>query len=229
MHGTTALLAVGDGSCRRRPQYRRSAAVVACAAIITALMAFGAGSAQAHTSFLGSDPIDGARLATAPAEIDLEFSEVLQPELVVVNLRVAEGSPTRLVTDVEGGRLVARVPSEALQPAESSKVWRVDFRVVSQDGHPITGTSRFAVAPAPQTASDGTDPTATAGQTPPADRAQEPTPLESTDTPEQTPAGRVADSERGPAWLSTLVIGVITIVVVAGAITLISRGRTRPE
>lgn len=232
MHGVTAFLAV-DGPRRHRSRYRRTAATAVCTVIIAAVLALSAGPALAHASFLGSDPGDGARLASAPAEISLEFSEDLQPEFVVVNLRVSGGDPMRLVTDVEGGRLVGRTPTEALQPDGRSREWRVDFRVVSKDGHPITGTSRFTVASVSVESSEESDPTSPAEQTSPTDRGQTPTPspeaTDAGDTAEQTPSGEIADSERGPAWLSTVVIGVITIVAVAAAITLISRGRTRPE
>jgi methionine-rich copper-binding protein CopC len=101
----------------------------------------GAGTASAHADFVSSDPADGAILSTPPAQMTLTFSEDL-----------LAGANTVSITDKTGAVIV----SEAVEPQGASVVvpwpaaadggtYQVAYRVVSADGHPITGSVTITV------------------------------------------------------------------------------------
>ena len=118
--------------------------LVAPLAVLAVLVA-GTGPASAHASLTGSDPTDGATLATAPAEVSFTFNEdIRDPAFVVVTAdgqRVAQGE-----AQVDANVVTARVAPDA--PAGT---WTAAFRVVSTDGHAVTGEITFDVeAPAEQ-------------------------------------------------------------------------------
>lgn len=100
--------------------------------------------ASAHDDLVRSDPAEDAALAAAPAEVTLEFSdEVLTLGAVVV---VADASGADWVDgelDIREGSVVAHL-TEGMPDAG----YEVRWRVVSADGHPISGLIPFTVGDA---------------------------------------------------------------------------------
>lgn len=123
--------------------------------------------AEAHAGLASSSPADGAVLEAAPAEVRLGFTEELQePAYVVVTAPDGTRSSSQAAV-VEGADAVQAVPAPAGGDAEG--VWRIAFRVVSADGHPITGELSFTVDPTgPRDGGtlEGDDPPATAPPAP---------------------------------------------------------------
>jgi len=129
--------------------------------VATAALGLGAAGAQAHTQLLSSTPADGAVLTQAPATVTLVFEEALLPDLDTVSINDAEG---------------VNVASEKITPsgAELSIDWpsglpagtyQVAYRVVSADGHPVTGAISFSIgegSPPGAGPTAGTAPTASA-------------------------------------------------------------------
>lgn len=141
--------------------------LVAAVAGGVALDVLTARPALAHATLVATDPTDGARLTTAPAEVSLEFSEGVS--LASGYLRVLGDGGERVDTGTataDGG--VVSAPLRGGLP-EASYV--VTYRVVSDDAHPIAGAYAFVVgdgellSPAAVDAGDGTDP-AVAGALP---------------------------------------------------------------
>lgn len=115
--------------------------------------------ASAHSVLLSSTPGANAAIAAAPAEVALQFNEPLESgftELVVLGPDGGshwEGGPPSIVD----GKVSA--PLRALGPAGS---YTIRYRVISADGHPVSGAVPFtltvagsgtaAPAPAPATA-----------------------------------------------------------------------------
>jgi copper resistance protein C len=138
----------GPPQSRRRPVW--AGALLAALAIVLLPL-----PAQAHAALVSSSPTDGAVVASAPTEVTFTFDEaVMAPAYVVVKApdgaNVAQGSAT-----VDGATVTQAV---ALVPEQGA--YSVSYRVVSDDGHPVTGTIQFNVDPAhadtssaPQTAS----------------------------------------------------------------------------
>jgi methionine-rich copper-binding protein CopC len=81
--------------------------------------------AQAHPKLLSSTPAEGADGA-APSNIELHFSE-------------------NLMTQFSGAKLVmTEMPGMALSPLPTGS-YKVEWRAVSSDTHPITGNVTFKV------------------------------------------------------------------------------------
>ncbi|MEK9518336.1 copper resistance protein CopC [Streptomyces venezuelae] len=111
----------------------------------------GAGPASAHASLSGSDPADAAVLKTDPKQVTLTFTEsvsfsddslrVLSPENERVNPRPAQ--------HVGGKENTARVE---LASKLAQGTYTVAWRVVSADGHPISGAFVFSIGKPSDTA-----------------------------------------------------------------------------
>ncbi|UER55463.1 hypothetical protein HJG43_13985 [Kineosporiaceae bacterium SCSIO 59966] len=121
--------------------------------------------ALAHAELTSSDPEAGASLDKPPSTISLTYTDDIAPEFVMVTLSVAGGPPSQLATSVEGPTVIAALPDG--RPGQ----WRVAFRVVSGDGHPITGDVPFTVgrpdSPPPVTPGEAGSAVAVPTRTPP--------------------------------------------------------------
>lgn len=184
-------------------------------ALIAASTLLGAGqSAQAHTDLVRSSPAEGDRLETAPREIELEFSEDVDPSLSTVVLSRAGSDPVRLQV-VGGGQsavLLAEVPAVASSDTES---WSVGYRVTSVDGHPIEGSVVFVVS------GSGSAPT-DAGEGPPAEKFDSGSAERVADSP-ALGTGKVPWQYAGPAFL---VAALIMLGTLLGLARLASRARS---
>jgi hypothetical protein len=103
-----------------------------------------AGSAAAHSLLLESTPAAGATLSASPARLVLRFNNRIEKSLSAVRLVDAQGVARPLVIDVGAGpaeRVTAPVPPLAPGP------WRVEWQVLSTDGHVVSGRFEFRVAP----------------------------------------------------------------------------------
>lgn len=99
-------------------------------------------AAFAHSTVIDTKPADGAKLATLPAQAVLTFDE--PPKMANVVLGAPDGTVHTLATRVEGPRVIAKLPSLQLRGT-----YGLSYRVVSADGHPVTGTAAFAVTTGP--------------------------------------------------------------------------------
>ena len=98
----------------------------------------------AHSLLLESSPAAGATLTEAPSRISLRFNNRIEKKLSTIRLLDERGAPrpvTMLVSDGAADRLSATVP--ALPPG----AWRVEWQVLSTDGHIVSGNFSFRVAP----------------------------------------------------------------------------------
>ncbi|MFC9811198.1 copper resistance CopC/CopD family protein [Streptomyces virginiae] len=130
---------------------RTSLTVLALLAAVCALLVGGAGSAFAHAGLSGSDPADSTVLKEAPRQVTLTFTEsvtfsedslrVLSPENRRVNPAPAQYA--------DGKSNTARVQlSDELPQGTYTVAWRV----VSADGHPISGAFVFSIGKPSETA-----------------------------------------------------------------------------
>ncbi len=103
--------------------------------------------APRHTALLSTVPADGAVLDKAPVEIVLTFNEKISPQYAQVVLS-RDGSPLTIADPVVTGE-VLRVALTDTTPGG----YRIAYRVVSADGHPISGESRYTVKGVAATAS----------------------------------------------------------------------------
>lgn len=102
--------------------------------------------AYAHAQLVGTTPANGARLATAPAEIVLVFSE--RVNLVQNGVRLLGAGSAGSVPGVGPARIDPANPAQVRVPLPAGLGeggYTVSWRVVSADSHPIHGAFAFAV------------------------------------------------------------------------------------
>ena len=169
-----------------------------------------AAPAWAHTRLVSSTPSQGVP-APAPGQVLLAFSETVQPGLSSVSVtgpdgeEHAAGSPSR----AGDGTSVVQAMRSPL-PAGS---YRVAYRVLAADGHPVTGSFEITAVAAPSAAASlAAEPSAAAPQA---------------TTRPLTPAADVRDADGGLPLLPMVAGGLL----VAGGAGLLARrlGGAPPE
>ncbi len=120
----------------------RVGAVVAVVAVAAATsVGWGAAAAQAHAALVSTTPQQGATLAAAPKQVVLTFSDPLDPKLVRVAFTGPQ-RPTAPEATTSGNRVQVPLPDQG------PGAYQLSYRVVSADGHPVSGRLRFTVASA---------------------------------------------------------------------------------
>ncbi|MEV3989617.1 copper resistance protein CopC [Streptomyces sp. NPDC049837] len=109
------------------------------------------GTASAHAALTGSDPKDGAVVATAPKSVTLTFSE--QVAMGDDSIRVLEPSGKRADTgelrDLCAGSVVKY--GVHLHAGLPDGTYTVAWRAISADSHPISGAFTFSIGAPSQT------------------------------------------------------------------------------
>jgi len=109
---------------------------------VLALLAPAGGAA--HSLLLESSPAAGATLSEAPPRVSLRFNNRIEKSLSTIRVLDEHGAPrpvTMLAGEGAADRLTAAV--SALAPG----AWRVEWQVLSTDGHIVSGRFSFRVAP----------------------------------------------------------------------------------
>lgn len=181
----------------------RHIAAVLPAVVVAAAALLWAPAAAAHDDLVGSDPAPDSTVADLPEQVTLTFSgEVLaEAGTAVVAVADATGSALQVGDPVVSGPVVTQPLIGAVSGGAVSGPVTVQWRVVSADGHPISGAFGFVVtAPAPSPSSTTTSPpsAATAG---PADA-------------DETPAA-VGDDAGGVPLYAWLIGGAAVLLAIA--------------
>lgn len=163
----------------------------------------GAGQALAHTRLQGSDPADGASLATGPQRVSLTFSEAVQAGFTTLTVIGPDQAGYQTGDVTAAGDTV----SIAVRPLGPAGRYEIGYRVVSEDGHPVTGSVAFTLtAPGPGGAAPAGSASATA-------------------SPPATGVGTAAsqdDSGSAPVW--PWIVGAV-VLVGAGVTAALRLGR----
>jgi hypothetical protein len=166
------------------------------AAFVVVLALLGAAPSAWATGLTGSDPADGAELATAPQRVTLTFDEPVDPDLVVIFVTGADGVSWPV------GEITASGNTLTMPVTPAGPAGRCSLRyTVASRTEPLSGTVTFTLAtPAPS-------PTATTSA-----------------DPEPDPVARRDEERRGgvPAWVWLAGAAVIAGIAVG---TLLARGR----
>jgi len=100
---------------------------------------FSSAPAQAHDALESSNPANGSTVSTMPEKIELTFDHTPIAINSIVRVEDATG------TDQADGpvSIVDNQVSQAVKPGAPQGQYKVVWRVVSSDGHPIDGTFTF--------------------------------------------------------------------------------------
>lgn len=185
---------------------------LALLAVVGLALLGGAGAASAHSQLIGSEPADGSRTVAGPDRISLMFSEPVQPGFSTVTVVGPGGSQWQAGVPAEEAAVVS-IPVRPLGPAGE---YTIGYRVLSADGHPVSGAVRFTLT------EPGTGIFQPTAATPVPSAEPSPGPRTgSADGP-----GSAANPQPGgmPVWPWLLVIGMLLVAGVAAALRL---GRER--
>ncbi|MFL9684659.1 copper resistance protein CopC [Streptomyces sp. KL110A] len=192
------------------------------------LLAVSAPPAAAHTELNGSDPANDAVLDAVPRTVTLTFSDPMSQAYAQLAVTGPDGAALGDGAPAVAGREVTL----SLKEARTAGRYTVGYRVVSADGHPVSGISAFTVRPAPTAPSaaatpSGTTPPATA----PSGPAGSPRPTATSASPSPTASlsrTAVASGERAVTSLKAIGIGFgIGLVGMATAMVVTVRRRRR--
>lgn len=98
--------------------------------------------AFAHAKLKAAVPAAEAKLAAAPAEIVLTFSETVEPALTYVELDDAAG---KVVITSKGTPICDQATCTLKLPALPAGAYKVKFHVLSADGHVVNGGYGFSI------------------------------------------------------------------------------------
>lgn len=98
-------------------------------------------AAAAHSLLLESSPAAGTVVDAAPRELALRFNNRIEKRLSRIRLVDERGEAQNLIVSTDGAadRLTAPVP--AMRPGR----YRVEWQVLSTDGHVVTGRYSFTI------------------------------------------------------------------------------------
>jgi methionine-rich copper-binding protein CopC len=121
---------------RTLPRMLGAAALLAAASV-----ALVASPASAHAPLLSSDPADGSVVETLPSTVTFTFGEdVFTPAYVTVTdpdgISVSTGDPT-----IAGAVVTQQLRTDGAVDG----TYTASYRVVSDDGHPVSKTIHFSV------------------------------------------------------------------------------------
>jgi methionine-rich copper-binding protein CopC len=111
------------------------------AALLAGLLAAVAGPAGAHTALKASSPKDGGKIAVAPSRLVMEFTE----PIFTVGYRVVVQGPDGRPYQAGAAQVTDNTLTQPLAPLGPTGTYRISFRVVAADGHPLTGGMRFTL------------------------------------------------------------------------------------
>ena len=156
----------------------------------------GAAPAAAHDYLVSTTPASGATADASPPQVSLTFNEAVNTRFSTVQVTGPSGGAWQ-----DGGpQVLGTTVTQRLRPLGPAGAYRVAWRVVSADGHPVDGTFSFTL----RTAGSGT-PASSAAQ----------------------PVAPAAGQSSSSSWLP-LAGGLVAVaVLLAGAAGLVARRRTR--
>lgn len=176
-------------------------------ALSLAVAVLTAAPASAHSELIAIDPAPDSVAMSSPGSITLTFNQQINPEFATVSL--SDSAQRRLTTTetmVTGQRVEVAVTAKL--PAGR---YSVAYRVVSADGHPISGQSAFTVVAAPATPAS-----AAVGQTTSASAPYDPANPRASEGPRQAPKQN---------WVLIGVMSVLGLAVGTIGVLLMRRGR----
>ena len=178
----------------------RTLVLAAATALASLLLVLSGGPAAAHTGLESSTPADGETLTAAPDAVTLTFATAVSSEFAQVAVTGPDGESVTAGDLTIDGAVVSQPIA-----AEGDGGYVVAYRVVSDDGHPVSGQLAFTLT--------GTGGSAAAKSAP-----AEPTPV---DTPGPTPdtttaVSPVADSGESSSPGPWLILAAVALVFVSG-------------
>ncbi len=124
----------------------RAGRLLAVLAVLAFGALLGAGPAAAHSVLLSTSPPRGGTVDTAPSSVSLTFDEMPQGQFSTIHVTGPDGQRR----DNGHVQVLNDVVTEPLAGTRPAGRYVVDWRVVSADGHPVSGEFTFTARSAAQ-------------------------------------------------------------------------------
>jgi methionine-rich copper-binding protein CopC len=213
------------GDHRRHRSSVRSRVVVAHGLLAILLAALGsliwAPAASAHDELLDLQPGNKVVLSTPPTEVQLVFGAAVLAMGTQIRVTGPKGNVVSTgPVSVDQGTVV-----EKLTGGLGDGVYRVDWRVTSSDGHPVSGTYTFTLKAAGASSSSSSSVTSTASATASAGVSSTASPSASSTTSASGGTGKASSSGSGSS--AVLAVGLLVAAAAVGGIAfaLLRRGK----
>jgi methionine-rich copper-binding protein CopC len=105
-------------------------------------------AAFAHNALVSSNPAAGSVVPQAPTSIELVFDQDVKDFQPRIAITITGHDPVEIIPSINGPTVTADLTSVDLpgsEVADEPVSWRVGYRIVSADGHPVTGLLDFSV------------------------------------------------------------------------------------
>jgi hypothetical protein len=112
--------------------------------------------ALAHNVLVGSNPVGGSSVARGPSEVRLDFNAPVQ---FGANYLTVIGPDGNHWETTDNATVTGNSVSTAVAPLGPAGVYKIGYRIISADGHPVSGEVNFTLT----TAGTGTPPAQSAG------------------------------------------------------------------
>jgi len=155
--------------------------------------------ASAHTKLVSSNPSNGQVITEPMKQITLEFEEALE-QLGTIKLYKAGTATAVTNVSIKGNKLIADLPN-GIENGD----YKIEWKVVSEDGHPVTGQIPFKVQL--KQAETKTNDKAVKDQTPTKEKQKEATPKK----------------EKSKYLIPLIAIGLFGIALMVGGVVLWNR------
>ena len=202
---------------RRRCRLRRSAIVAVLTLILAMFLIAIAPAASAHNGLVSSDPSADSVVAEPPKSIELVFDQDVKDFQPKIAITITGHDPVEVTPAVNGPTVTADLSTVDLPGrtvGNEPVSWRIGYRVVSADGHPVTGLLNFSV---------GSGPAPTLGNAAGAAAAEGSGPTEN----DNAATGDGPSSGSNTGWW--IVVGLLAVGVVAVlAVRTFARRRSNP-
>ncbi len=195
------------------PRSLRAALLASAGALLLSPLVLAA-PASAHDSIVGSVPADGATLTTAPTEVRITFEE----PPTATGLGVAVLAPGGASVVAGKPAIDGNVVVQALDALTVGGTYDVSYRVVSADGHPVTGTLAFTV--------DLPTSSPSASSTSPAPTSASATPISTSASSSATALASATDGSSSSTPVGAIIAGAVALALVIGAVVLVNRRRS---
>jgi hypothetical protein len=120
--------------------------------VLAGLAVFGfATPALAHNVLVGSNPASGSSVATGPSQVRLDFNAPVQ---FGANYLTVIGPDGNHWEKTDNATVNGDSVATAVAPLGPAGVYKIGYRIISADGHPVSGEVSFTLS----TAGTGTPP-----------------------------------------------------------------------
>lgn len=187
----------------------RSVLVVLIVGVLSVLPSV---AATAHSAMTGSNPTSGSTLTAMPKELELQFNEDLQEMSLSMVLRHDDETVAELEPRLDGAVVRATPPDETWASGE----YQLVYRVVSEDGHPLSGSVPFSLDV--EEASAPADPTATPSAAAPA-----------TAEPSTSQASAAAEPDSSSTGVTAAIVVGVVVLALVGAVLVRRRSTQNPS